>query len=144
MASSASSEVERDLLNDRRKQPRLSLALFGVERRHTTDRRTRPRLKLELGCEGETEDGTWFFRLSCDLSLSGMAFASGLPLPVGTQLSLKIPLPDGQEAFPVRGHAVGPHGRHGGVRVAFEALTPEQTVRLAEALVCWVSMAHRH
>ena len=102
------------MVHDRRKRGGVSLALYGLERRQRGDRRSSPRLALEIGCEGESDDGFWFYRLSSDVSLTGLSLSSGLPYPRGMQVRLKLMLPDGESLLELSARVVGLEGQaHG-------------------------------
>ncbi len=121
-------------LSDRRRAGTVSLAQFGVERRAGADRRNSPRVQLEIGCECEA-DGSWFYRMSYDLSLTGLSLARGLPFPAGTSAKLRLLLPDGREPMDLTAEVVGRFDGNGGMRLRFLDLAGDQTFRLARALL---------
>src|SRR5512140_1703156 len=86
----------------------------GAARRRL-ERRATPRVQVELCCEDLSGEAP-FFRTTFDLSTFGVSTRCGEGHPIGTELWLRLHLPDGvRHPVDVRAVVVGAHEESGGM-----------------------------
>ena len=108
-----------------------------VERRRTDrrqgDRRSAPRVALDIWAEQEIGDDVIYLRTG-DVSVSGISFQGVIPYPVGTELTLRIPLHHHAAALKVRGRVVNLSADGAGMGVQFTHFYDDARQRLEQRL----------
>jgi uncharacterized protein (TIGR02266 family) len=97
----------------------------------TKEKRRETRVSVDLWIEAE-RDGELYYQRASNLSVGGAFFAQTIPLPLGTQVSLKFTLPTETVEVACRGEIVT--AKDFGMGVAFLEMTPADRTRL-EAIV---------
>ncbi|AKF05793.1 TIGR02266 family protein [Sandaracinus amylolyticus] len=97
------------------------------------ERRTAPRVRIE-GAIGAQSGATFVAGEASDLSTGGLFVATGDPLPIGTELTLGLLLPDGHRVVvdAVVSWVRGPHdGRAEGMGVRFLRVSREDAAAIS-------------
>ncbi len=100
----------------------------GTSARRRRERRATPRVPVGLSCEDLSGEAP-SHRTTFDLSTFGMSTRCGGNRPIGTELGLRLHLPDDlRHPLDVRAVVVGAHEESGGMRLAFRS-PPAEAVR---------------
>lgn len=104
------------------------------------ERREAERVEVEWAVDCETED-TFLFASITNISALGIFVSSREPLPLGTRMTLRFAPPGGRAPFVLVGEVqwVNPLrllsvNKNPGMGIRFVALSPEDRVRLIEAI----------
>ncbi len=103
--------------------------------RRQGDRRSAPRVALDIWVEQELGDDVIYLRTG-DVSQSGIFFPGVIPYPVGTELTLRIPLHHHSAALKVRGRVVNLSADGTGMGVQFTHFYDDAQQRLEAVLRC--------